>query len=778
MMRKKVLSLLLSAAMVLALVAAFPGLQTARANGFAPSSVAPVTAKPQPQNNLFNGTAAHSLSRMTGDRVQETSGWYATTLGWTVWPDCTQLSISKVTDLNDPALDGTTTGAKMQYNNAAANEADNNFILYCAQDAGDSPVKLGGLDPCIMYFSAMVKVDQTTWFDIAIENTAGTGAFYDLGRRFKVEPSDGWKEIGKDQSGNYLPFRKPDTIEAAGAHSANSSARSAEFNADENRGSVYFALPYGDNRIKIYTYTTETGPTNSNGLTGNASYFITNVYMWKVEADFDVKVGTIGTRSRVFLSTQEGSQYNSITLTPEMLPQSATNKALNWESDNESVATVENGTITAVAPGTCNVTVTAADGGGASKVIAVTVYDSDDNIYITPDKLEPMTRIGQNVMKNYDGDFSDAGAILGRAYGVGWTFTHPDEMVTGALETAANWEKVNADGLSVATRALKITNNGNTNHPLYDALTFSGLHEAYDINPEEHIYYFSCWVKVEKETWFDITISYSDSTYLGKHYEGQHFYDLGRKFKVTPEMGWVEIGKDENGNFLPFRTHGTGVDPGINSSSYNEQRNANESMGNSIINLPGNALSNVLNWGCIRIWAYGADAEGLDENGIGIPNRTGFSSGDSYYITAVSFWGMNTEPPYVPTLVNSITLSETEVTLQVGQTKTLTAQVEPENADDKSLYWSSSDNAIASVDQNGKITALAEGTVTITAEANDGSGVTATCTVNVTLASTPGPTQAPQGKGCKTTVADSLMIATALFGALLVIKKKNFGKNR
>ena len=131
----------------------------------------------------------------------------------------------------------------------------------------------------------------------------------------------------------------------------------------------------------------------------------------------------------------------------------------------------------------------------------------------------------------------------------------------------------------------------------------------------------------------------------------------------------------------------------------------------------------------------------------------------------------------MPTLVESITLSETEVTLQVGQTKTLTAQVAPENADDKSLYWSSSDNAIASVDQNGKITALAEGTVTITAEANDGSGVTATCTVHVTLAPTPGPTQAPQAKGCKTTVADSLMIATALLGALLFINKKSIGKS-
>jgi len=107
--------------MVLALAAAFPGFQTARANGFAPSSVAPVTAKPQPQNNLFNGTAAHSLSRMTGDRVQETPGWYQTTLGWTVWPESTQLSISKVADLDDPALDGTTTGAKVQYSNAAAN---------------------------------------------------------------------------------------------------------------------------------------------------------------------------------------------------------------------------------------------------------------------------------------------------------------------------------------------------------------------------------------------------------------------------------------------------------------------------------------------------------------------------------------------------------------------------------------------------------------------------------------------------------------------------------
>lgn len=778
MMRRKVLCLLLSAAMVLGLAATWSvGLYTAKADtGFAPSSIDPVTAKPQAEDNLFNGNEWHSLSRMTGDRVQETSGWYATTLGWTVWPDSTQLSISKITDLNDPALDGTTTGAKVQYSGAVANQAENNFILYCAQDAGDSPVKLGAQNPAIAYFAAMVKVDQTTWFDIAIENTAAPGAFYDLGRRFKVEPSDGWTEIGKDQNGNYLPFRKPETVAADGAHSANSSSRDAAYNADEDSGSVYFALPYGDNRIKIYTYTTETGNTAANGLTGNASYEITNVYLWKVASDFEIKVGQIGTRSRVFLSTEEGSQFGSITLNPVITPDGATNKNLTWQSSDESVATVENGVITAVAPGTCSVTATAADGGGATKTIAVTVYDSDDYISINPDELEPMTRIGDNVMRNYDGDFSDAGAILGRVYGVGWTFTHPDEMGPGAADKAATWEKVNVDDLSVANRALRITNNGNTSTPLYDSLTFSGLHEAYDINPDEHIYYFSFWVKVEKETWFDVTMGYADSTYLGKHYEGQYLYDLGRKFKVSPEDGWVEIGRDENGNYLPFRTHGMGVDPGANSSSYNADRNANESLGNCIINLPGNALSNVLNWGCIRIWAYGTEAEGIDDNGVGFPNGTGFEEGDSYLITAVSFWGMNTEPPYVPTLVESITLDETEVTLKIGQNKTLVAQVGPENADDKSLYWSSSDNSIASVDQNGKITAKAVGTVTITAEANDGSGITATCTVNVTANAD--PTEPPKGKGCKTTVTDTLLTFTALFGVLLVVKKKSFGKVR
>ena len=80
--------------------------------------------------------------------------------------------------------------------------------------------------------------------------------------------------------------------------------------------------------------------------------------------------------------------------------------------------------------------------------------------------------------------------------------------------------------------------------------------------------------------------------------------------------------------------------------------------------------------------------------------------------------------------VSSITLSETSVTIEVGKTQQLTATVAPADADDSSVVWTSSDENVATVN-NGLITAVALGTATITCSANDGSGVTASCTVKV-----------------------------------------------
>ena len=87
--------------------------------------------------------------------------------------------------------------------------------------------------------------------------------------------------------------------------------------------------------------------------------------------------------------------------------------------------------------------------------------------------------------------------------------------------------------------------------------------------------------------------------------------------------------------------------------------------------------------------------------------------------------------PEVPVVhVESVTLDKTDAQLEIGGTLTLTATVLPENADDKSVTWKSTNPQIAEVDQNGTVTAISSGTVTITATTTDG-GKVAGCEVTV-----------------------------------------------
>ena len=82
--------------------------------------------------------------------------------------------------------------------------------------------------------------------------------------------------------------------------------------------------------------------------------------------------------------------------------------------------------------------------------------------------------------------------------------------------------------------------------------------------------------------------------------------------------------------------------------------------------------------------------------------------------------------------VTAITLNKTATTISAGQTETLSvSSVTPDDATDQTVTWSSDNEAVATVDADGKVTAVALGTANITATANDGSGVTATCVVTV-----------------------------------------------
>ena len=91
-------------------------------------------------------------------------------------------------------------------------------------------------------------------------------------------------------------------------------------------------------------------------------------------------------------------------------------------------------------------------------------------------------------------------------------------------------------------------------------------------------------------------------------------------------------------------------------------------------------------------------------------------------------------PTPAPVKVSNVTVNPATVKLtSKGQTAQLSASVLPNNAENKSIVWSTSNASVATVDNNGIVTAVANGNATITAAALDGSGKYAECSVVVEI---------------------------------------------
>ena len=107
--------------------------------------------------------------------------------------------------------------------------------------------------------------------------------------------------------------------------------------------------------------------------------------------------------------------------------------------------------------------------------------------------------------------------------------------------------------------------------------------------------------------------------------------------------------------------------------------------------------------------------------------------GDSDTYLNYRYLGLNVRPVRVKEsiAVSNIELNKTELSVKAGESTRLSATVLPADATNKAVVWKSSSADVASVDETGKVTALAVGTCTITCSATDGSGVKAECKVTV-----------------------------------------------
>lgn len=127
-------------------------------------------------------------------------------------------------------------------------------------------------------------------------------------------------------------------------------------------------------------------------------------------------------------------------------------------------------------------------------------------------------------------------------------------------------------------------------------------------------------------------------------------------------------------------------------------------------------------------------------------------------VTLVACVDKKEETPSEDVAVAVVTLNKDKAVLEAGGTLELTATVSPDNATDKTVTWSTSAEAVATV-ENGKVTAVSAGTATITAKAGDKS---ASCEVTVIdyTAATLGEWQADRTEPKAWTVSDGKITLT------------------
>lgn len=196
-------------------------------------------------------------------------------------------------------------------------------------------------------------------------------------------------------------------------------------------------------------------------------------------------------------------------------------------------------------------------------------------------------------------------------------------------------------------------------------------------------------------------LNYHCPYYIDGYYRTMDFYyDITIKsntisvtrIEMTPSSAILEIGETIHLNATAYPTNATNRSLNWTTENY------------SVASVSNNGLVTARGAGRVWIWARATDGSGAG----------------NYCVVDVK----------EPTKVTSIELSKTEATMEVGEVLTLTASILPDNANNKSVNWTSDDTDVATV-VDGIITAVNPGECNITCASTDGSNISAVCHIVV-----------------------------------------------
>ena len=448
----------------------------------------------------------------------------------------------------------------------------------------------------------------------------------------------------------------------------------------------------------------------------NEITFIIPVYNDMPESNpqpHDIKLQSISLYTTE-LNLQVGEQATTKTgyIGAAYTPSNVTDKVLYWTSSNEKVAKVSEGNVTAVGEGTATITATSRDG-GKTATCRVTVTKIDK-------ALQSIKMNQQNIELD-----------VGKEGWVGVTY-NPSDASDKVLTWKSSNEKVatvsegtiKAVGRGTATLTATSRDGGKTatckvtvNDP-----DFIGL-ESITMNSTMKL-------KVGETGWLGVTYHPSNAT------DKVLYWKSSNEKVATVSEGTVKaIGEGTATLTATSRDGGktatckVTVDNGIVELESISLKTTNLTMkqGEKAVIYatynPSNVTDKVLYWSSSNTKVATVSEGVVTAVGNGTATITAKSRDGGKTATCKVTVGNGTIS------LESLSLKTTNLTMNKGEKTTIYAVYNPSNVTDKVLYWSSSNTKVATVSE-GVVTAVGNGTATITAKSRDG-GKTATCKVTV-----------------------------------------------
>ena len=393
---------------------------------------------------------------------------------------------------------------------------------------------------------------------------------------------------------------------------------------------------------------------------------------------------------------------DTMRLSPVINPESASNKHLVWICDNNDVATVnELGLVTAISVGDANITCSTVDGSCLSATCNVTVNPILAES-IALDKTELNLTIGASEKLTatvLPEDVTDKT--------VTWS-TSDESIATVDPEGNVTAVSVGEATITATCGDKSATCKVTVNPILAESITLDKTELTLTIGASDKL---TATVLPEDVTDKTVTWSTSDASIATVDAEGKV------KAISVGEATITAICGDKTATckvtVSPILAESITFDKTELSLTIGETEKLTATV------LPEDVTDKTVTWSTSDASIATVDAEG---------NVKAIAVGEATITATCGDKSATCKVTVNPILADSITLDKTELTLTIGASEKLTATVLPEDVTDKTVTWSTSDAAIATVDNEGNVTAVSVGEATITATCGDKS---ATCKVTV-----------------------------------------------